>query len=169
VAFEMAHQLTAAGESVRLLAIIDAVLLHLQPTIGSRLKRLATKSPREIVAAVKRRASRAAERLAGRGAAGTGIEVPDWYGVPPAFHDIATRHYRAVSGYVPRPYHGDVWLFRSKDARFSPDMGWATVVKGKLDIAMIPGGHSNVLKEPNLAEMARQLSAVLDALAASGE
>ena len=32
----------------------------------------------------------------------------------------ATRHYRAVLGYAPRPYHGDLWLFRSEDDRYPP-------------------------------------------------
>ena len=41
------------------------------------------------------------------------------------------------------------------------------LVKGKLDVAMIPGRHPDVLKEPPLARMARQPSNVLDALAAS--
>ena len=70
-------------------------------------------------------------------------------------------------GYAPRPYHGDVWLFRSEDDRYRHDLGWSALVKGKLAVAMIPGRHSDVLKEPHLARMARQLSTVLDALAAS--
>ena len=65
------------------------------------------------------------------------------------------------------PYHGDVWLFRSEDDRYPHDLGWSALVKGELAVAMIPGRQSDVLKEPHLARMARQLSTVLDALAAS--
>jgi len=90
-----------------------------------------------------------------------------WYGVPPAFHDTATRHFRAARSYVPRPYHGNAWLFRSEDERFVHDLGWGRLVRGRLEIALIPGTHSDVLKEPNLRETARQLSTILDGVAAS--
>jgi thioesterase domain-containing protein len=167
VAYEMAQQLTEAGESVQLLAIIDAVTPNLQPVIpplGQRMRRWVRKHPREIAPALKRKLT---EWLSDRRPPAPDSEVPQWYGVPPAFHEMATRHYRAVLGYAPRPYHGDVWLFRSEDDRYRHDLGWSALVKGKLDVAMIPGRHSDVLKEPHLARMARRLSTVLDALAAS--
>lgn len=167
VAFEMARQLTDAGESVQLLAIVDAVTPNLQPVvppIGRRLKRWVRRHPREIGPAVRRKVM---EWLTDHSTVTPDADVPQWYGVPPAFHEIASRHYRAVLGYVPRPYSGNVWLFRSEDDRYRHDLGWSALVKGKLEVAMISGRHSDVLKEPHLGSLARQLSNVLDALAAS--
>jgi thioesterase domain-containing protein/acyl carrier protein len=166
VAFEMARQLTAAGEAVHLLAIIDALTPGLQPIVprlGRRLKKLVRKHPRDIAAALRRRTTKVAKALTDITSA-QNAEIPQWYGVPPAFHEIATRHYRAVLGYTPQPYAGNVWLFRSEDDRFPHDMGWSAFVRGSLDICIIPGRHADVLKEPHLGVMARRLSQVLDSL-----
>ena len=167
IAFEMARQLNQAGEAVRLLAIIDAVTPRLEPETGRltrRLRRWVRKHPRDIAAELRRRAAGGWKRVA-QSAPPEGDEIPQWYGVPAAFHEIATRHYRAVRRYVPRPYAGDVWLFRSEGETDREDLGWSRYVRGKLEIDTIPGHHSDVLKEPHLAVMARRLSAVLDSLA----
>ena len=170
VAYEMARQLVEAGESVRLLAIIDAVppgAKAVVPPFSRRLKRWASKSPRELAAAVKDRASAIAKWLAGERSDVVDVgDVPRWYGVPRPFRDIATKHFRAVRGWLPRPYDGDAWLFRSENDGLARDFGWCALVRGRLEIEMIPGAHADVLKEPHLKDAARQLSAVVDAVAA---
>jgi thioesterase domain-containing protein len=167
VAFEMARQLTEAGEAVHLLAIIDALTPGLQPIVprlGRRLKNLVRKHPRDLAAALRRRTTTVARALTDI-TSPRNTEIPQWYGVPPAFHEIATRHYRAVLAYKPQPYAGNVWLFRSEDDRFPHDMGWSAFVRGALDICVIPGRHADVLKEPHLGVMARRLSRILESLA----
>jgi len=161
VAFEMARRLAEAGESVRLVAMIDAVMPARQ-SFARRLGRFAQRSWREQLEGLKHRAIMVAARL--RGGGSHADELPSFYGVPTAFHAIARRHYRAQLHYVPRPYKGDVWLFRSR-YQGDPDLGWRPLVRGSLQIQEVPGRHADVLKEPHLRETARQISMVVDAVA----
>ena len=164
VAYEMARQLTAVGESVPLVAIIDSASPGSRPrppTLARRLRRLMAMSPRDIFARVQARAARPT-----RQAAPEGDELPRWYGVPRAFHAVATRHFYAVRDYRPLPYGGDVWLFRSNDLRFEHDLGWGRLVRGCLRVEMVPGTHSKVLKEPYLKETAQRLAVVVESVSA---
>jgi thioesterase domain-containing protein/acyl carrier protein len=174
IAFEMARQLSHAGERVALLMIIDSASPDVRPSaprLAPRLKRLASRTPREIAATVGRHATAAAQRLIVRRdpppppADGS----PHWYGVPRAFQEIATRHYHAAQAYVPQPYDGDVWLLRTEDDRFDADLGWRRWVRGRLTIDIVPGNHGDVLKEPFVHENARRLAAAVEsATAAAG-
>ncbi|MEO8257697.1 MAG: thioesterase domain-containing protein [Acidobacteriota bacterium] len=173
VAYEMARQLVEAGESVRLLAIIDAATPGTKavvPPISRRLQRWTSKTPRELVAAVKARAAATARWLAGERSDVVDVgDVPRWYGVPRPFREIATKHFQAARTWIPRPYHGDAWLFRSENDELAKDLGWRPLVQGRLEIEMLRGAHADVLKEPHLEGTARQLSAVVDAIAAADQ
>ena len=163
VAFEMARQLVEAGESVSLLAVIDTVMPAPHPFIR-RLKRFASRSPREMLAMLQGRARAfAASRKQNPTSAPDDFLMA--YGAPRAFYAAAVKHFHAQSTFRPRPYKGDMWLFRSEHNAFDQDLGWGPLVRGTLQIRTIPGRHSEVLKEPYLKETARQLSAVLDAMA----
>ena len=168
IAFEMAHQLVEAGESVPLLMIIDSAVpgtRPLTPLLANRIRRLASSTPAEVLEKVKRRLKRA------RAPFERAREVPDdpnmlrWDSVPRAFHAVATRHYNALRAYTPRPLDTDVWLFRGEDDRFTRDLGWTPLVRRRLTIEMIPGDHANLLKDPYLPHSARRIGAVLDTLA----
>ena len=162
VAFEMARQLVEAGESVSLLAVIDTVMPAPHPFIR-RLKRFASRSPREMLAMLQGRARAfAASRKQDPTSAPDGFLMA--YGAPRAFYAAAVKHFHAQSTFRPRPYKGDMWLFRSEHNAFDQDLGWGPLVRGTLQIRTIPGRHTEVLKEPYLKETARQLSAVLDAM-----
>lgn len=170
IAFEMAHQLVEAGDQVPLLMLIDSVSPGTQPRrqgpppLLTRIRRLASNTPAEVLEKVTRRLGEAASRI-GRGLAGG--SDPDalpteW--VPRAFYQLASQHAQALRTYLPRPLHTDVCLFRSEDDRFAPDLGWAPLVRGLLTIEMIPGTHSNVLKSPHVPHAARKIAAVLETL-----
>jgi thioesterase domain-containing protein len=165
VAFEMAQQLVASGEAVRLLAIVDAAMPGPQ-SFARRLKRFVAKGPRQMAAVLRSRAQRLTARLAA-GRSAVDDEIVTFYGVPHAFLAAAAKHYRARSRYAPRPYDGDAWVFRSEHPEFDADLGWGPLVRGTLEVRTVPGRHANVLKEPNLKETARQLAAAVDAAAAS--
>jgi thioesterase domain-containing protein len=166
VAFEMARQLVEAGESVSLLAVIDTVM-PAPHSFTRRLKRFASKSPREMLAMLRSRARTLATRRK-QDPTSAPDDFLSAYGAPRAFYDTAVKHFRAQSIFRPRPYKGDMWLFRSEHNAFDQDLGWRPFVQGTIQIRPIPGRHSEVLKEPNLKETARQLSAVLDAMALPG-
>jgi thioesterase domain-containing protein/acyl carrier protein len=168
IAFEMAHQLVEAGESVPLLMIIDSAVpgtRPLTPLLANRIRRLASSTPAEVLEKVKRRLKRASAPFE------RAREVPNdpnmlrWDSVPRAFHAVATRHYNALRDYTPRPLDTDVWLFRGEDDRFRRDLGWTPLVRGRLTIEMIPGDHANLLKDPYLPQAARKIGAVLDTIA----
>lgn len=168
IAFEMAHQLLEAGESVPLLMIIDSAVpgtRPLTPLLANRIRRLASSRPAEVLEKLKRRLKRAAAPFE------RGREVPSdpnvlrWDAVPRAFHSVATRHYNALLDYTPRPLDTDVCLFRGEDDRFARDLGWTPLVSGRLTVEMIPGDHSNLLKNPYLPHAARKIAAVLETVA----
>jgi thioesterase domain-containing protein/aryl carrier-like protein len=164
VAYEMARRLVAEGESVRLLALIDTVMPAPRP-LGKRLKRLASRPPREMFATIEAHARRLAKRMT----APSGNVTPNlhFYGVPEAFQATAARHYRAQLHYQPRPYTGDMWLFRTYNDAFESHFGWRPLVSGRLEVRTVPGRHADVLKPPHVIEIARQLATALDDALAS--
>jgi thioesterase domain-containing protein len=163
VAYEMARRLVAAGEQVRFLALIDT-LMPAPPPLARRLKRLASRPPREILTSVEAHARGVARRLLRPARGGPDLT---FYGVPAAFQAIAALHYRAQERYVPRPYPGDVWIFRSRHEAYADDLGWGPLVGGRLEIRLVPGQHADVLKPPYIKESARQLAAAVDEVIAA--
>lgn len=75
---------------------------------------------------------------------------------------LGMEHDRAFDNYVPRPYHGDVLLFRASKQlpglRSEASLGWAPVVKGKLEICELPGHQQNILIESRVDLLARELT-----------
>jgi len=73
---------------------------------------------------------------------------------------------QAEQRYQPRPYPGSVVLLKASEGLgetadgFNRDgaYGWASLVKGPLTVADVPGTHETIVLEPNLRELARKLS-----------
>jgi len=61
------------------------------------------------------------------------------------------------------PYDGDLVLFRAAENRAGRHDGWADLVRGKLEIHELPGRHTDILSEPRVRVLARELGAVLSA------
>jgi aspartate racemase len=80
---------------------------------------------------------------------------------------LGTEHDRAFETYEPKPYYGDVLLFRVDKQlpgmRSEASLGWGAVVKGHLDIRELPGHQQNILTEPKVARLAQELGARLEA------
>jgi amino acid adenylation domain-containing protein len=78
---------------------------------------------------------------------------------------LGMEHDRAFVSYVPRPYHGDVLLFRASKQLpgllADPSLGWKPVIKGRLEIRELPGHQQNILVEPRVARLAEELQARL--------
>lgn len=78
---------------------------------------------------------------------------------------LGMEHDRAFMNYVPRPYNGDVLLFRA--TKQLPGMladrslGWKSVVKGRLEILELPGHQQNILIEPRVLKLAEELQSRL--------
>jgi thioesterase domain-containing protein len=79
---------------------------------------------------------------------------------------LGMEHDRAFDNYVPRPYHGDVLLFRASKqlpAMLSDSfLGWKPVIKGNLDVRELPGHQQNILVEPRVSRLAQELAACLE-------
>jgi len=78
---------------------------------------------------------------------------------------LGMEHDRAFMSYVPRPYSGDVLLFRA--SKQLPGMladrslGWRPIIKGHLEIRELPGHQQNILVEPRVLRLAQELQSRL--------
>ncbi len=178
VAFEMARQLLAAGQRVDSLILIDSVpqshavgeQVNAPARWARRARHLIAKEPRAIVDSIRDFGQRTARRLSRTVARPqeTGQveleDVLDMRTLPLVYRAAATSHFRAMRDYTPRPYDGDVWLFRTDDERFGEDFGWRPLVEGELHIERIPGRHNDVLDEPHVGGLGRKVALALDPL-----
>ena len=171
VAFEMAQQLYAQGQTVSLLGVLDtpAPGVRQEMSLRSRLfaygSRFLQLKPAQGLARVKRRLLEKSLKKAG------GETVYRWVyrtigrPFPPALEDIIyAQHNQAASGvYVPEIYPGQIVLFRAQDQELSvtvesdPRLGWEDLTIAGLKVHDIPGDHLGILKEPNVRVLAQTL------------
>jgi thioesterase domain-containing protein len=65
---------------------------------------------------------------------------------------------RAVVGFMPPPYAGDVHMLASAESyRTDPTLGWRDIICGQLAVQIVPGDHSNYLTQ-HLDDAGRTLS-----------
>ncbi len=160
VAFEMAQQLTAAGERVALLALIDASSAEAHRGVV----------PFYYTTYVRARGGAfALDRLVSDGRLTRNPkpwklrELPDdallQYRVVELATTAATRAYR------PRPYPNGADLIRAtgQDSRlaYEPQAGWGRIVEG-LRIHDVPGDHVTLLSPPWVNAVGERLRACVD-------
>jgi len=170
VALEMAQQLQSAGERVALLALFDtrgpgyprfpgwperlgAHLHHfLKLPSARRWEYLQTRAS-SLTDLVRRRVL-----LQLKPAGGNRVGL--------ALRDIGITHLRAGRIYRRRPYAGRVTLFRAEiqpiGVRPNPYSGWQTIACDGVLLEEVPGDHSSLILEPNVAVLASRLRACLD-------
>jgi thioesterase domain-containing protein len=156
LALEMAQQLQKAGESVALLAIIDArlystsfatfwhgsrvlltsMLPHLWPYISDYLH-LQSTEPGEETKRMKFKTSEFKRLL-----------------------QVFQANVRADSRYRPQRYPGQVTLF--KTAGQNSTWGWGDIAADGVELYQIPGHHMNVLRPPQVQILAEKISACLN-------
>jgi thioesterase domain-containing protein/acyl carrier protein len=169
VAFEMAHQLTAAGETVALVVMFDTFppkIADRDITVAMRLRRLRNQRAGYVKQIVTRRLDvrrdqamlARAEEIAGRG----GV-------VPVELRDVWVQHsfVRAADKYVLRPWPGHVVLMRAEQAGFEagglgPAYGWDEVATGGVEVVEVPGDHDTLVLEPNATTLVQELRSTLD-------
>jgi thioesterase domain-containing protein len=72
--------------------------------------------------------------------------------------------------YIPRKYPADIILFQSsdgyqdvdKDYSHIPNLGWNSVIQGKIDCFIVPGDHNQIVREPKVRILGEQLRQVLE-------
>lgn len=174
VAYEMARQLNAAGQSVGLVAILDThagAAPHFLPSLNRvqrisyrtksllekmrfQAQNLGQKSPKEIAAYLRHRQERPDVREAIMG------DVEDEQ-VPDYMMAIIQANARALRTYRPGRYPGKVTLFRSLDHGKGVYYGWEELAAGGVEVFDVPGNHRGILQEPNVKFLAEKLSACL--------
>jgi thioesterase domain-containing protein/acyl carrier protein len=189
VALEMAQQLMAQGEQVAFLAIVDHTpppkrygkpawwrpaylaefVWNLPHWVRDDLFPPGSEGVWDRVRAnagtARRRIHRWFVRSAPDSAKADVETLFDLTRVPDQFRDLLEDHYAAMRAYTPRPYPGQVTLFRARTRPLlnlhGADLGWRELALGGLQVELIPGNHLSLLKEPYVHVLAERLKAAL--------
>ena len=166
LAMEMARHLTAAGETVALLAFIDS-FAHPQtfPKAALQIVRLHTVTTAFRTRPLNEACAFVLARLTGKMAGGGSGVLPKAFS-PDEDADAASRkvHAAAVTAlmkYWPTGYPGRVEFFRPKVSIFgvAPKRVWGRLLGG-LTLHAVPGDHDSMVRE-HAPHLASALSAVL--------
>lgn len=178
-AYEMAQQLTAAGEEVALLVFLDTPTptepaLTLPKRLRLAQQRLAKQGPAFFTGALRRKLDdkRRQMRLL--------INKPLAKLRPSEFRTerIEAAFYAALERYQLRPYPGRVALFRPPQEEaytlgpghvtneagswVEPLNGWGPWIRGGLDLHVVTGDHDNMVLEPHVRVLASRMRAAFD-------
>jgi thioesterase domain-containing protein len=151
VAYEVAQQLRAAGQTVGMLALFDTFSPRFQGT--RRLKRLLSRvlsgsGLRDLQEFLYHRLL-------------TAVGRPDLR----RLRTVGEAHRWAHLSYRPRPYPGDVEFFLAAEsaARVAdPTLGWGELVQGTVVTHEVPGSHGLMVKPPAVHALVEQLRSCLD-------
>lgn len=177
VVYEMAQQLKAQGESVALLALVQAVRPGF-PTTRPERRRMRFQRKRYL-------ATSFARFFGARLAPGfikisreTRQEIQTrvaklmlgWIGTSSQLADQTQVDADSVANrYVPSPYSGDVDIFLAEDCfesagicqELDPRLGWRQLVSGNLRVHSLPGDHYTMLTDLNAKQFANALESCL--------
>lgn len=175
IALEMARQLTAAGDRVDFLALIDSRPAPRSLELGeaARLALLLGELARQAGATppawAPGDATDPGELLA------SAIATARAAGIVPDTDDGASfkrhlavlrRHEGALARYVPTPYPGPIHVFVAAQQRAAdehPDLGWSALSSTGVTLDIVPGDHDTILGE-HIDALASRLRARLDAV-----
>jgi thioesterase domain-containing protein/acyl carrier protein len=181
VAYEMARQLEAAGEEVERLVLIDS---HL-PWLHHRNQAM-PREPFLLVHSFVLDLGLAPDRLTvpdeeTRGAGELAylrrlLEEARAAGLVPGELDMDRMQHlyrifcinlQALHEYRPGSYGGRVTLLRADERRLAErlfrrkSIGWERVVRGGVEVRMIPGTHHTMVREPHVETLAREVERAL--------
>jgi thioesterase domain-containing protein len=163
IAFEIAQQLLGAGESVALLAVLEADARtrsghrSLADTLRCQIDGIRKLPWKQRGTYLWRNFARATARRTSA--------------VPPGGKNaVWAATERAVRQYRPAPYSGQITLFRATDrsvtGTYGRTLGWARLARGGTRVIDVPGTHSTVLRPGSEPPMAARLRACLEEVAA---
>ncbi|HYG61231.1 MAG TPA: amino acid adenylation domain-containing protein, partial [Thermoanaerobaculia bacterium] len=177
VAFEMARQLSLAGETVAPLVLIDAfapraggdsqplAAADLLALFGRDLAGLTGRSLGLPDTLPDESAESHLRRVHERGLA-AGLFPPD-LGADDVVRLFAVfrANLKAMSGYRGGSYGGPLLLLRAGEgvSGAAADLGWGRLATGPLEIVDLPGDHYSILRSPAVDELSSRITAVLGA------
>ncbi|MBE9159372.1 amino acid adenylation domain-containing protein [Nodosilinea sp. LEGE 06152] len=174
VAFEMAQQLTQAGETVELLAILDTTAPCTKPSFCQSFKFLMKTALWSTLPFLLDFSALATHRLQSKN---PWFSRWQWSAITRlipeesrlrllnesainAMLPIVYAHSQATHDYVPRPYSHAIALFKAADQsdanRHDETLGWSELVKN-IELHEVPGNHLSLLKQPHVQVLAQQL------------
>lgn len=175
VAFEIAQRLRRMGERVELLSLIDTQVhgryLPLWPSLRLRairmrgtLRILWNLGPRERLGYLQDKSMVLVDRI--RAGFGRKPLRPDLVGdligeanFPAPLRRVRGAMLLAMRDYCPAPYPGKVVFLRAAEAGDGDSLPvWRKVVRGGLDISVMPGNHDQMIAGPNAKELAGALA-----------
>jgi thioesterase domain-containing protein len=190
VAYEMARQLTAQGQSVALLWLINCwpsnssytrlswtplFLAKAAWNLGFRFAhqvRFGARQPRDFF---KWRTTWLRKRLKAffTRKMEDKVDVEDFVDLSPRpEHErrLWRTHVQAWLQYQPQPYSGQIILFRTRGhpliCSFDREMGWGSFAAGGVVVKTCPGDHESILEQQNVGSVAEKLQSILDAVEA---
>jgi thioesterase domain-containing protein len=153
VAYEMAQQLTAQGESVGLLFLFDTFPGKYEST-SSLLMKLWQMPRRDQFDYITRKLGSYLRNL--------GRKLNRFL-LPQALRNVRAGIARAGMQYQMRPYPGPMVLFRASEKSLrgarDPYAGWKGLATGGVEVCEIPGGHVSILAKPQVQILAEHLRA----------
>lgn len=155
VAYEMARQLRARGQEIRVLALLDARLV-IEPKLLP-LGQVTRNLLKGGVQGVVRRAVALAKQ-------GVNEQLPPGY--KPHEH-LGVHDARLRRSYVPKSYAGGLTLFKAGNTNDfyrtygPPEDSWRRFVTGPVEVHSVPGSHLGILEEPHVRLLAEKLNALL--------
>ena len=172
VAFEMAHQLSAVGEEVALVVLLDTFPPRIpdqRVTVKMRIDRLREDRMSYVKYMVSRRLDASQERrhlarIEGLIAAGQSIpsELRNLH--------LVTAFGNAACGYVLKPWSGRVMLVRSAERlhfayrALNESYGWAEIVTENFELVRVNGNHDTLVLGANAGAIVQAILPALNPL-----
>ncbi len=172
VAFEMARQLKAQGQTASLLALIDshapgntqepavddhALLASFALDLGLPLHHLTFDLTNLEQASADERLACVLQQAKQAGVVPPDVELAQ---VRRLF-DVFKCNVQAMRCYTPLAYAGPVILFKAQEPLsekpLDEDLGWGALAAGDLTMLEVPGNHYTIMRTPNVEILARQL------------
>jgi amino acid adenylation domain-containing protein len=169
IAFEMAQQLTAQGQAVALLVLIDSYAPTGKPEAEDELTLLA-RFGRDLGVSwqtvpydldylkqldLDERLAYLLEQAQRARVMPPDIELAQ---IRRLFH-VYQSNVTAIRQYVASPYSGAITLFKAQEAQTEAgmDLGWGKLAVTGVTVQQIPGDHYSAMREPNVKAWAGQL------------
>jgi thioesterase domain-containing protein len=187
VAYEMARQLHAAGETVGLMALLDCAPSNTgyeqvrwwRPSFPLQFARnlyywwedfvkLTSEQQHNLIGRKLRVLRRRIGRRLSGARQGEVIDLEEVFDInqfPPHELKLWESHLRLLLEHVSQPYAGEVTLFRTRGhpllCSYKPDFGWGALARRGVNVQYVPGSHESIFMEPNVACLAKALQPFL--------
>jgi amino acid adenylation domain-containing protein len=175
VAFEMANQLRAQGETIGLLAVLDSYWVPQEPLARGRgimlhLRNLSERGFREKLSYIIEysgyrliKTEMWLTRIVSRLCFALGWALPRFMMGFYINVYIPEMHGKVERRYVPAVYPGLITFFQATaEIERDPRIFWGKLTSEGIEVIMIPASHKDILVEPNVHVLAEKLRLALD-------